>query len=103
MKQVMDLSHTPGVNYALAYWFSCLMYITVMPQRSLGRSVRYAVRFIAATALISFMMLTDGIDKVFFIPCMLTDVAMMVWLLYTCCDCPLKKVVYFTCRAFMLG
>ena len=100
---VMDLSHTPGVNYALSYWLSCMLYMAVMPRRTMARPMRWAIQFIGAAILISFMMLTDGIDKLFFVPCMLTDVGIMLWLLYACCGCPLRKTVYFTCRAFMLG
>lgn len=99
----MDLSHTPGVNYALSYWLGCMLYMAVMPRRSMARAVRWAIQFAGLAILTTFMMLTDGIDKLFFVPCMLTDAAIMLGLLHACCDCPLQKTVYFTCRAFMLG
>ena len=27
----IDLSHTPGLNYALAYWLSCVVYSMLLP------------------------------------------------------------------------
>ncbi len=31
-----DLSHTPGIYYALAYWLSCTFYIAQLPRRLVG-------------------------------------------------------------------
>lgn len=100
---ILDLSHTPGFNYALAYWFSCLMYLSVLPRRNISRISRIAICFIVLLALTSFMMLTDGIDKRFFVPCILLDVCMMLSLLHICCECTWIKTAYFCARAFLLG
>lgn len=99
----VDLSHTPGINYALAYWISCLVYQTLLPHRVMGRWKRFGTLAAGLLGLTSFMMLTDGIDKRFFVPCMLLDAAMMILLLYTLCDITWKKAAYFCARAFMLG
>lgn len=99
----IDLSHTPGINYALAYWISFVVYQLLLPQRTMAVWKRASVLLAGFLGLTSFMILTDGIDKVFFIPCMLLDAAMMVTLLHICCEGSWKKAAYFSARAFMLG
>lgn len=99
----MDLSHTPGINYALAYWISCMLFIRVLPNQDADPWVRRTIKLVGLLLLTSFMMLTDGINVVFFVPCMITDAVMMLVLLHTCCDVSWLKAGYFTCRAFMLG
>ena len=51
----------------------------------------------------AFMMLTDGIAVIFFIPCVLVIVSLMYWFIRTCCDMTQQKAGYFCIRAFMLG
>ena len=100
----IDLSRTPGINYALAYWLSCMVYIAVNPARPTERWRRVSIAVAMLIALSSFMVATDGgIDVVFFVPCMLLDVAMMLLLIHECCDMSWKKAAYFCARAFLLG
>lgn len=99
----LDLSHTPGLNYALAYWVSCMVYLSVLPRRAISRVAQGAACFTCLLGLVSFMMLTDGIDSRFFVPCMLLDVFMMLSLLHICSEGTWKKAAYFCARAFLLG
>ena len=99
----MDLSHTPGFNYALAYWLSCMLYILVNPPRACSRLKRTCAQLAALAVLVGFMTATDGIDVRFFIPCMLLDVAVMLLLIRVSCAVSWMKAAYFCARAFMLG
>ena len=56
----IDLSHTPGINYALAYWLSCAVYSMLLPRRNLRKRDHFAVSLTALLGLTSFMNLTDG-------------------------------------------
>lgn len=99
----VDLSHTPGINYALAYWLSCLVYSFLLPRRRMRRSDYAAISLATLLGLTSFMNLTDGVDEAFFVPCMLLDVTMMLLYFHSICDINWKKTAYFCTRAFILG
>ncbi|MDD6051604.1 MAG: GHKL domain-containing protein [Clostridiales bacterium] len=98
-----DFSHTPGFNYALAYWLSCLVYSFLLPHRSLSKPTGVGISLTALLGVSSFMVLTDGIDRIYFIPCMLLDVTMMLIYLHSMCEVDWKKAAYFCVRAFILG
>ena len=99
----MDLSHTPGFNYALAYWLSCMLYSLVNPPRACSRLKRICAQLAALAVLVGFMTATDGIDVRFFIPCMLLDVAVMLLLIRVSCAVSWMEAAYYCARAFMLG
>lgn len=99
----VDLSHTPGVNYALAYWMAGMVYSMVLPKRKINLWGRGCAYFALFAALTSFMSLTDGISNLFFVPCMLLDAAIVFFFLLAVCDISLKKALYFMPRAFLLG
>lgn len=96
------LSNTPGIYYALSYWMSSVFYVGMNHKRLTGRKLR-GVQALFLLILASFMIATDGIDVVLFIPCILLDVLMMYLCLKVCCDMDWKKAVYFCVRTFILG
>ncbi|MDO4284849.1 MAG: GHKL domain-containing protein [Eubacteriales bacterium] len=98
----VDLSNTPGIYYVIAYFLSSCLYIAVNPKRLTGVR-RAGVQLAFLLVLGAFMVATDGIDRRFFIPCVLTEVLLLGLSLYLCCRLDWKKAVYFTIRAFMLG
>lgn len=97
-----DLSHTPGIYYALAYWLSCTFYVAQLPRRLGGRRLA-AVQggFLAAVAL--FMTITDGVPKAWFLPCMSVYVTLMLLDIKVCSGLDWLKAGYVCIRAFMLG
>ncbi len=97
-----DLSHTPGIYYALAYWISCTFYIMLCPRKLSGLRF-WAVHSGAFALLAGFMVLTDGIDPVWFFPCMTLDVVLIVLDIKLCCGMGWTKAGYFCARAFILG
>ena len=64
----VNLSHTPGFYYALAYWLSTVFYIRMNAKRLNGiwRGLLEAGFLVALEA---FMIVTDGIDIRFYFPC----------------------------------
>lgn len=99
----MDLSHTPGILYALAYWSATLVYVSVNTKRHLSSLMRFLTPALGLVGLVGFMVSTDGINSLFFVPCILLDVAMIFAIIYHSCEINWRKAVYFTARAFMLG
>lgn len=96
------LSNTPGIYYALAYWLSSMFYISMNPGRLAGWR-RRGVQLLLLLLLTAFMVATDGITIVLFIPCILLDVFMILLCLKICCDIGWKKAAYFCVRTFILG
>lgn len=99
---VTDLSHTPGIYYAIAYWLSCSFFIRMCPRRLSGwKSAAVHLLFFAAIA--AFMVLTDGIMVVWFFPCVIFYVFLMLLFIKVCCGMDWAKTGYFCARAFILG
>ena len=97
-----DLSHTPGIYYALAYWISCTVYIMLTPRRLSGLRP-WAIHIGTLAALCGFMALTDGIDSVWFFPCMTVDVLLLLTDIRACTGMDWTKSGYICARAFILG
>ncbi len=100
--ETINLTNTPGVYYALAYFISTCLYVSMNERRhNMQKTVGILVFFFVI--LTGFMLVTDQIPVVFFIPAMLINV-LLIWLpIYLCCDMPKRKAAYFTVRAFILG
>lgn len=97
-----DLSHTPGIYYALAYWLSCTFYIAQHPRRLGGwRLVGVQIGFFAAIA--GFMVLTDGVSRLWFLPCVCVYVCLMLADIKLCCGMDWLRTGYIFIRCFILG
>ena len=97
-----DLSHTPGIYYALAYWLSCTFYIVQLPRRLNGPGLA-AVQAGFLAAISAYMVLTDGVPTAWFFPCMSVYVALMLLDIKLCCGLDWMKTAYVWIRAFLLG
>lgn len=98
----VDLSNTPGIYYALAYWLSCTFFIGMNPKRQTGWKL-WLVHGLFFAAISTFMVLTDGITVVWFYPCVMFYVFLMLLFIKICCDVSWQKAGYFCARAFILG
>lgn len=97
-----DLSHTPGIYYALAYWLSCTFYIVQLPRRLGGwRLAAAQAGFFAAIA--GFMVLTDGVPRLWFLPCVCVYVCLMLADIKLCCGLDWLRTGYVFIRCFILG
>ena len=97
-----ELTHTPGILYAIAYWISSMIYCRFLPKRASGMK-----RCLLATfffILISgFMTLTDHPPVYLYFLFVAIEVGMLYLFLYLMCDMTPGKTVYYCVRAFMLG
>lgn len=98
----VDLSKTPGIYFALAYWLSCVFYILPNPHRFHGWKL-WAVLLMFLAAVSTFMVVTDGIAVQWFFPCMGVTVTLLLLCIKTCCTVSWQKAGYYCARAFTLG
>ncbi len=97
-----DLSHTPGVYYAVAYWLSALFF-TVPLIRS-NKKLRYVLTHLGFLVLLTFFMgATDGLPTVWFFPCMTVTMALLLFDIKLSTGETFIKSGYFCARAFILG
>ncbi len=97
-----DLSHTPGIYYALAYWLSCTFYIMRNPRR-LSKGRLWGVQAAFFLAIASFMAATDGAPSIWFTPCVCFYVLLMLLDIRICCGMDWPRTGYTCIRAFLLG
>ncbi len=97
-----ELTHTPGVLYAIAYWISCMIFCRFLPKRAEGmkRCLLAAFFFVLITG---FMTLTDHPPVYLFFLFVMIEISMLYLFMYLMCDLPPRKVIYYCVRAFMLG
>lgn len=97
-----DLTNTPGIYYAIAYWLSCTYYISQLPRRLSGLRL-VAVQLGSFAAIAAFMVLTDGVPTVWFVPCVCVYASIMLLYIKSCCTLDWIKTGYICVRAFILG
>ena len=97
-----DLSHTPGIYYALAYWMSATFYIQ-MNGSALSGWKRWITQAGFLAAIGGFMILTDGVASVWFFPCMTVTVGLILLYIRVTAGMDWTKTGYFCARAFILG
>ena len=97
-----ELTHTPGILYAIAYWISAMIYCRFLPRRTTGmkRCLLAAFFFVL---ICGFMALTDHPPVYLFFLFVSIEIAMIYLFMYLMCDMPPVKTVYYCVRAFMLG
>ena len=98
----VDLSHTPGIYYALAYWLGCTLYIRMNPRRLSGWRL-WGVQILFFLAIGTFMAVTDGVARIWFFPCVFFYIFLIFLYIKLCCGMPALKAGYFCARAFILG
>lgn len=98
----VDLSHTPGIYYALAYWLSCTLYIR-MNHRKLSGWRLWGVQVLFLLLIGTFMAVTDGVSAIWFFPCVFFYVFLIFLYIKLCCGMTSLKAGYFCTKAFILG
>ena len=102
MLSISSLNHTPGVVYAIAYWFTTMMYIRLwgLKKEGTGQHLRDAAFLILLTG---FMYVTDGVSRIFFILSVLFIGLIMVVYIYLSTGCSIIAAVYLYIKAYILG
>ena len=97
-----ELTHTPGILYAIAYWISAMIYCRFLPRRATGvkRCLLTAFFFVL---ICGFMTITDHPPVYLFFLFVSIEIGMIYLFMYLMCDMPPGKTIYYCARAFMLG
>ena len=97
-----ELTHTPGVLYAIAYWISAMIYCRFLPKRASGmkRCLLAAFFFVLITG---FMIVTDHPPVYLYFLFVTIEICMLYLFMYLMCSMPAGNAVYYCARAFMLG
>ena len=97
-----ELTHTPGILYAIAYWISSMIYCRFLPERTTGmkRCLLAAFFFVLICA---FMTITDYPPDYLYFLFVTIEICMLYLFMYLMCDMPPVKTVYYCVRAFILG
>lgn len=98
----MNLSHTPGIYYALAYWLSCTLYIHMNPRKLSGWRL-WGIQALFLLLIGTFMVVTDGVSMILFFPCVFFYVFLIFLYIKLCCGMTSLKAGYFCTKAFILG
>ena len=99
---VIDLGHTPGIYYALAYWIAAQIFLAANRQRHTPRRQAW-ISLLFFLVLGGFMVLTDGVQHMIFALSMLTIFVLIFLFFYASAAVTWKKALYFTMRIFILG
>lgn len=94
------LPDIPRLYTALAEWLACLVYIWVLKKRINGWRL-LALSAGSLTVLSVFLIITNDLPIVFWIPCMAIAIGVMFNFIYICCDITATEAGYFTVRAFV--
>ena len=92
----------PRLYTAIAEWMACMLYVEQFRPR-LSRDKSMAVSLASLVIQIVFLVVTDDVHLLLWIPCMALAVFMMMGLIYVLCDTDLKTAAYTCIRAFALA
>ncbi len=100
--------NTPGIYYAIAYWFSFTICGAVCIYRAYAEKERFIKRLLiyalpALAILTVYMFLTDGKTKSEFVPLMLVTIIGLCIYLKLLMNCRIEEAVYHFARAFLVG
>ncbi|MBU5671406.1 ATP-binding protein [Paenibacillus brevis] len=94
------LPDIPRLYTALAEWLACIVYILPLKKHlKLRGLLLFSVVFLLIQSV--FLLLTKELPIYFWIPCMITAIAMMFLFIYASCDISAQEAGYFSVRAFV--
>ncbi len=98
----VQIINTPGYFYSLAYFVSSLV-VFMSSKRRYGVYKSALVCGLFFIAIVTFMNVTDGIAPIFFMPCILTSIGIVLIFIYKSCKMSLIQAGYYCARAFIIG
>lgn len=98
----MLLPDIPRIFTAMAEWLACLLCIMEMKRRITGWKF-VGVCGLAFVIQAVFLELTNGLENVLWILCMMAAVGLMYLFIYCCCEASTKDVGYMCVRAFVVA
>lgn len=90
----------PRFYTALAEWSACLVFIVLLKKRlSAWKVIGISMGALVVQSL--FLVLTDEVLLVFWLPCMIMAVLFMIFFIYSCCSTSMLEAAYFGVQAFV--
>lgn len=100
----MTFVNTPGYYYSTAYFLAAFITIwTNRKREGVQGWKRKLTHIVFFAVIVGFMELTDGVRQIFFLPCMMVTISLLLFYIYSCCDFRLKEAGYYCARAFING
>lgn len=97
-----NIGHTPGIYYAFAYFLSSLLYLSTLGTAKIGKKTLLITPLYFAVLEV-FMYLTEGVEDIVFVLCILVVFAFIFIYFLLCGNTSCRKALYFTMRSFILG
>lgn len=101
--RVPDLTHTPGIYYAVSYWLYSMFFIVMSGKWRGSRWRRGLTSFLGLLGLGVFMVITDFRPQWTFIPLMAVIFTGICLFIGLSCEVNRRQAVYLGIRGFMLG
>ena len=98
----VDLGHTPGLYYALAYWLSLMVFLSVTKRRW-PRGLTVVISILFLLVLGAFMAVTDGVGSWLFVLSMLVIFGLQFLAFWYLSAFSWRNALYYTVRIFILG
>ena len=92
----------PRVYTGLAEWLACMIYLWIYPPR-LSRKWQLPAALVCLAVQCGFLVLTDDVPIVLWVPCMVAAFGLMVGQLLLLCDLRPKEACYIGVHAFVLA
>ena len=98
----IELTHTPGLVYAVAYWLTTMLFTRLygLKKDDFMQQIREAVFLIV---LSGFMVVTDGVSRILFIPSVLFIGVIICTQIFLSLRCELYTAIYVYIQAYILG
>lgn len=98
----IELTHTPGLVYAVAYWLTTMLYTRLygLKKDNLMQHIIEAVFFFV---LSGFMIVTDGVSRILFVTSILFIGVIICTHIYLSLRCGLFTAIYVYMQAYILG
>ncbi|MCI5873608.1 MAG: ATP-binding protein [Clostridiales bacterium] len=96
------LPDIPRVYTAVAEWIACLVFILMLKKRYKNHVV-IMISVVALIAQMVFLRVTENVPLIFWIPCMIIAIMLMMLYIYLCCDIPYLDAAYFGIIAFVIA
>ncbi len=94
------LPDIPRIYTAVAEWAACIVFVMLLEKRrDIWKTAGIAVGALVIQAL--FLVATGGVPLVFWLPCMILAVFLMMLFLYVCCKIRWMEAAYFGLQAFV--
>lgn len=96
------LPDIPRFYTALAEWSACLLFISLLDKR-VERKKLVGISVVCFVLQALFMVLTDEVLLIFWLPCMVIAVLLMMLFIYSCCRVSWMEAAYFSVQAFVVA